>query len=165
MAARTRRSDRLAADQKLIDGVKQYLAQSPSLTVDGQSMTPTAIVAYLQGRIDAAKAVSGAEAAFQAALKGERDTRTKSSTTRSALVRLFVGMFLSSPDTLAVFGLSAPKVGTKTVDVKAKAALKSKATREARHTMGKNQKAAIKGSLPVASNGAPVASPATPPKV
>jgi hypothetical protein len=161
MATATRRSDRLAADQKLNDGVKQYLAQTASMTVDGQSMTPTAIVAFLQGRIDAAKAVSVAEAAQNAAIKGERDVRGKSSTTRSALVRLIVGMFLSSPDTLAAFGISAPKVGTMSVEAKAKAIAKSKATREARHTMGKVQKLAITGSPAAASNGAPPATPAT----
>ena len=140
------RVNRLAADQKLIAGVQQHQAQFASVSVDGQSMTSANIVALLQGRVDAVKAVENAEAALQAAHKVERDGRVKSSTFRSALVRLIVGMFLSSPDTLAAFGLTAPKAGTKTVEVKAEALAKSKATRKARHTMGKNQKLEITGT-------------------
>ena len=140
------RPSRLASDQKLIAGVQQHQAQFASVSVDGQSMTSAGIVALLQGRVDAVKAVENAEAALKAALKAERDGRVKSSTFRSALVRLIVGMFLSSPDTLAAFGLTAPKAGTKTVKVKAEAIAKSKATREARHTMGKNQKLEITGT-------------------
>jgi hypothetical protein len=140
------RLNRLASDQKLIAGVQQHQAQFASVSVDGQVLTSANIVALLQGRVDAVKAVENAEAALLAAYKVERDGRVESSTFRSALVRLIVGMFLSSPDTLAAFGLSAPKVGTKSVKTKAKAIAKSKATREARHTMGKNQKLEITGS-------------------
>jgi len=144
--ANANRIHRIAADQKLIAGVQQHQAQFASVSVDGQMMTSANIVALLQGRVDAVKAVENAETALEAAHKAERDGRVKSSTFRSALVRLIVGMFLSSPDTLAAFGLTAPKAGTKSVTTKAKAIAKSKATREARHTMGKNQKLEITGS-------------------
>ena len=43
---------------------------------------------------------------------------------------------------LGDFGMSAPKAtGTRTVEAKAKAVAQSLATREARHTMGKKEKA------------------------
>ncbi len=165
MATQNNRLNRLADDQKLIAGVKQYLAQYASLSVDGQNTTPTNIAALLQARVDALTAVTNAEAALLAARKVERDGRVKSSTFRSALVRLVVGMFQSSPDTLAAFGLSAPKAVTKSVATKANALAKSEATRKARHTMGKNQKAAIHGTVDATSNGAPVVTGTGAPKV
>ncbi len=55
------------------------------------------------------------------------------------------------------FGSEAPKpLGRKTVATKAKANAQADATRQARHTMGKKQKTAIKGTV------APAATPATP---
>ncbi len=161
MATADNRMNRLASDQKLIAGVKQYLAQYASLSVDGQTMTPTNIAALLQARVDALTAVVNAEAALLAARKTESDGRVKSSTFRSALVRLIVGMYFSSPDTLAAFGLSASRVGRKSVAVKAEAVAKSNATRKARHTMGKNQKAAIHGTVESTSNGATPTVPVT----
>jgi hypothetical protein len=67
------------------------------------------------------------------------------------------------------FGMDPPKSpGAKTVQVKAAAAEKAQATRKARHTMGKRQKAGIHGTVDGAAPAgsettAPTPSPATPP--
>ena len=153
----TSRLSRNVADQKLIDGVEGHMSQLASVPVGGQSMTPADIVAFLQARIDAAKAVEGAKAALAAALKADRDVRAKTSASRSALCRMVVGMFMHSPDVLATFGVSAPKPATTSVAARAVAIAKGKATREARHTMGKKQKQRITGSLDGATSAAPVA--------
>jgi len=69
------------------------------------------------------------------------------------------GMFTQSPDTLAAFGLKAPQAGKKTVATKAQALVKSEATRQARHTMGKRQKGQIKGEVPATGTQGPAPAP------
>src|SRR5438874_2363456 len=56
MATRNR-GNALAADQKLIDGVQQFLSNLPSLTVGSKSVTPADIIKVLQDRIAKGKAV------------------------------------------------------------------------------------------------------------
>jgi hypothetical protein len=57
-------------------------------------------------------------------------------------------MFAGSIDTLADFGLKAPKVRVPlTPDEKAAAVAKGKATRAARHTMGAKQKKKVSGTV------------------
>jgi hypothetical protein len=48
---------------------------------------------------------------------------------------------------LADFGFAPPKAATRTPEEKAAAAAKAKATREARHTLGKSQKKTVKGNV------------------
>jgi hypothetical protein len=155
-----KRTDQVAADQALIDGTQKFLSQLTSLTVGSQTVTPADIVKVLQARIDAGRAVQTATAARTAAVKANRDERLKTSSFLTAFRQIVVGMFRQSPDTLAVFNLSAPKAGKRTVKVKSTAVAKSKATRTARNTMGSKQKKSIKGVLPEANtapDGAPTA--------
>jgi histone deacetylase complex regulatory component SIN3 len=144
---------RLTADQKMIDGVKKYSSQFRSLSVDSQKMTAAYIVKLLQARIDAANAVSDAAAVFAAAVKKERGERAKAKTILSSFSRIVVEMFRQSPDTLADFGLKAPKARKQTVQGKADAQAKSKATRTARNTPGAKQEAPLVVPLEK-SNGA-----------
>jgi len=164
-----KRSDQVAADQALIDGTLKFLSQLASLPVGSQTMTPADIVKVLQARVDAGKAVQTANAARTAAVKANLDERQKTSSFVTAFRQIVVGMFRQSPDTLAVFNLTAPKAAKRTVAVKSAAVAKSKATRTARNTLGSKQKKSIKGATPGASTASvgttPAASsgPAAPP--
>jgi hypothetical protein len=159
------RTAKLAADQSMIDGVHKVLGTFASLPVGSTTVTPADIVKVLQDRIDAGKAVLTAEAARTAAVKVDRDKRAQSAAFVQSLRRMIQGMFTQSPDTLAAFGLKAPKAAKKTVTIKATAVAKSKATRTARGTLGKKQKKAVKGTVVAAApTGGTAAAPATPTK-
>jgi hypothetical protein len=148
----------MAADQAMIDGVQKFLSHLASMTVGSQTLTPADIVKVFQDRLTAGKAAQTAEAARKAAVKADRDERAKSAALVRSLRRVVVGMFEQTPDTLAAFGLAAPKAAKKKVAVKAAAVAKSKATRTARHTTGKKARLAIKGAPPAAKSG-PTATP------
>jgi hypothetical protein len=62
-------------------------------------------------------------------------------------------MYTQSPDTLAAFGLTAPKVAKKSVATKSTALAKTKATRAARKTMGSQQRKGVKGAATTANTG------------
>jgi hypothetical protein len=146
MATKTSRTDRLAADQKLIDGVQKVLAAVASLTVGSRKVTPADIVKILQERRNTANAASTAEAAHTAAVKADRDMRKQTTPFVSTLRRFLQAMYSESPETLAEFGLKPLKGPKTSVAVKATAQARIKATREARHTMGTQQRRKVKGA-------------------
>ncbi|MDP9001197.1 MAG: hypothetical protein M3O46_13935 [Myxococcota bacterium] len=158
-----KRSDHIAGDQKMIDGVQKFLSQLASLPVGSQNMTPADIVKVFQDRLTLGKTVQTAEAARATAVKADRDERARTAALVQSFRRIVQGMFAQSPDTLAVFGLTPLKVAKKKVDVKAAAVVKSKATRKARNTVGKKAKLLIKGAPP-ANKLAPTTPPETPAK-
>ena len=167
-----KRTDWIADDQAMIAGTQKFLGTLTSLTVGSQTLAPADNVKVFQSRVDAGQAVLTAEAASTAAVAANRAERSKTAAFVQAFRRMVVGMYMQSPDTLAVFNLSAPKVGKKSVATKATAVAKNKATRKARNTMGSEQKKAITGTTaeastapapttPAATSGSAAASPAT----
>ncbi|HZU84945.1 MAG TPA: hypothetical protein VE987_18570 [Polyangiaceae bacterium] len=166
MSTSQNRVSLLAADQKMVDAVQKHLSQFASLPVGSQSVSPADIVKVFEDRLTAGKAAVAAEAARTAAVKANRDKRAQTAAFVSSFKRIVQGMFSQSPDTLAEFGLKAPKASKKTVAVKSAALAKNKATRTARSTMGSKQKKKVKGTTPSASTGStsattPSASPTT----
>jgi hypothetical protein len=159
-STKTNRVEQLAAEQKLIDGTKQFLSQLSSLPVGSQNVTPAQIVQVFQDRIATGKAAVAADDARKAAVKADRDQRTKTAPFAHAFKRIVIGMFLQSPDTLGVFGLQAPRVGKKTAAKKAAAVDKSAATKKARGPIGKKQRAKVKAPLPATAGPQPA--PAAP---
>jgi len=135
-------------DQALLDGLK---AQEPTLApfTIAESVVKTAdVVAMLEKRIAAADAVPPAKAAWHDAVKAAQAARTSTETTVSGVRQALLGIFGTSTQKLAAFGLKPRKARTPpTAEKKAAAAAKAKATRAARHTMGSKQKQAVKGDV------------------
>jgi hypothetical protein len=141
------RNDEITADQTLIDGLNRNAASIPSIVIGGASVTTNDIVATLQSRVDTARAASSARATWLAAVQADRAERDKTKTFVSGLRQALLVAFVGQVDTLAQFGLTPRKPHVVSPDKKVAAAAKAKATRAARHTMGKKQKASIKGTV------------------
>jgi len=133
--------------QKLIDGLNKHSQMIPSLVIGGTSLTTAAIIAILQTRLATANAAQSTRATWQNAVKADKDERVKTRGFLLALQQALLVAFGGSIDALADFGLTPRKPHVITPEKKAAAAAKAKATRAARHTLGKNQKAAIKGTV------------------
>jgi hypothetical protein len=164
MATTTNRLKEQASNQALINGLTKHAATIPLILVGGQSLTNTQMVATLQGRLAHANAALSTRAAWQSAVKADQDDRTKTGALISGLRKVVSVAFAGEIDTLADFGLIPPKKHVISPEKKAAAALKGKATRAARHTLGKNQRKAITGTTPAPAQ--PVTTlgfPATPP--
>jgi len=144
-------------DQQMAAATAKFLGHFASLPVGSQVMTPHQIVQLFTDRAAAAQAVQAATAARAAAVQANREKRALTGPTASAFRRIVQGMFAHSPDTLAEFGLTPLKAPKKSAATKAEAAVKNVATRKARHTMGANQKKAVRGT--------PTPAPATPSSV
>ncbi len=148
------RNARQTADENLIVGVQKFLGGYAMMTIGSNTLKPADIVKILQDRVDSSKAVLAADAARTTAIKADRDKRAQTAGFVQSLRRTVVGMFTESPDTLATFGLQAPKAPKATVATKAVAVAKNKATREARGTLGSKQKKNVKGTVPAAAPAA-----------
>jgi hypothetical protein len=158
------RASRDAADQKMIDGIQKNLSQLASLPVGNTSYTPAQIVQIYQDRLTTSQAAADATAQRTAAIKADVDKQAATRTTTRAFRKIVSGMFAQSPDVLATFGLTPPKVATRSVETKTGAVAKAKATRAARHTLGPKQKAKIHGAVtdPAGSTPSPEPTPTTP---
>jgi len=157
------RQDQSAAEQKLIDGLNKHAQTITSLVIGGATMQTKDIITNLQALIASAGSVQSTRATWQSAVKTDRDERAKLKTFVSGLKQALLVAFAGSIDTLADFGLTARKVPVRTPEQKTAAAAKAKATRAARHTAGKKQKAAIKGTVPTTAPATPPAAPSPAP--
>ena len=124
-----------------------------SVTLNGKAYTPAAIKAILQAEIDSAKAVELGRATYANQVANARSATASARALRKVLKAYVLSNFgVGAIDVLGAFGISVPKPkGKAPIAAKAEGLKKAKATREARHTMGKKQKLAVKAlpELPV----------------
>jgi hypothetical protein len=162
--ARINRINNQIADQNMLAGVKGNPQSFPLLVVDGKPVTATDAIAALEARIDSSNHVAPAKIALQEAVKTERDERAKSQALVTGLRHALQAAFADSAEELGKYGLKPRKKPVVSPQTRVAAAVKAKATRAARHTMGSNQKKVVKGDVagvtvtPVKSPGSPQAS-------
>jgi hypothetical protein len=163
-----------ARDAQVIVGIQKHLQNVSSLPVAGATFTPAELVKLFQSRIDSANRVSTEKANWHSTVEADKALSAKLTPVLRGLRQYVLNAFGETSPVLADFGFTPPKKRTLTPEKKAAAALLAKATRKARHTVGKKQKLAIKGAVspaapanPPASASAPTAvaptAPATPP--
>jgi hypothetical protein len=129
---------------QLIAGAQKHFATIAALMFASGSFTLAQVVTQLQQLATLRTDVDNAKAALEAKLA----TETVQAPARRAFVQFVKTTFSKSPDVLADFGLKADKARTPlTVEQKAAAAAKSKATRSARGTKGSQQKLEITGGV------------------
>jgi hypothetical protein len=145
----------LNTNRQAIAGVQKHFATTPTLALDGTPTTPSDVIATLKAANDAIDRSTAAEKAFHDAVTAKNAAIAKGNDLVQALEGLVKNQLGSSQGVLGDFGFANPTRQTPDEATKAAAVAKRAATRAARHTMGKRQKAAIKGAAQ--------ATPATPP--
>ncbi len=144
--------------KQLVTGtIKHYPNASAELVFGGATRTVSALTELLQSFVDLRSAVVASQAATKAKVAAERAEAPALLPVIREYVAFVRATFGNSPDALADFGLSSrkgrvqPKSETVTVAV-----AKRKATRAARHTMGKVQKKDVKGAVKVTVTTTPL---------
>jgi hypothetical protein len=146
--------------RQAMSGIEKYFPSLPSLTLAGVSYSLADLRKLFQSGIDASLTSSNSRAKWLADVQVERNAFAKI----DPVFRLFkswvitqLGDTQDAAQKLEDFTFVPRKARTTTTSAtKAEAAVKAKATRTARHTMGKQQKKAVKGTV------APATMPATP---
>ena len=144
---KTNRTSNTARDAQVIAGIEKHLKNVSNLPSAGSTVAPADLVKLLQSGIEAANATSTARAHWHATVAAERALNTKLSLAVRGLRQYVIHAFGSASPVLADFGFLPDKRATRTPEQKAAAAMKAKATRQARHTMGSVQKKAVKGDV------------------
>jgi hypothetical protein len=148
-----------------VAGIQKYFSTTASLVLAGTTYTPAQIIALLQAFATALQALIALHAELSSGVLSVRGQQKQINKILLALQTYVDNLFGGDPSKLADFGFKPKKVGVVSTSTRAEAVAKAKATREARHTMGKKQKAAITGESPApAPTAAPPAAPEAPVK-
>jgi hypothetical protein len=148
----------LASVRALLAGTQKH-APNGSLTFGNATYTAESLIQLLQSLADAMTAHDEAQAKAKDVLAALRDVTAKVGPVLRAYRRFVVATYGTATETLADYGLKPPKAkAPRTSEQKAKAAAKLRATRKARGTTSKKQKASIHGVVT-----APTETSATPP--
>jgi hypothetical protein len=166
--AKPNKSTALALNQKTSTAVDKYLGNLKSLLFAGKEITPAALKAIFQDDTEQTHLLDATEAQGKQQRAKQKAARKLANATRQNLRTYILGNYgADALQMLQDFGFSLPRPhgGKKAASTKAQAVVLAKATRAARHTMGKNQKAKIKGSVPAQSATTSAVSPnVTPPR-
>ena len=137
-----------AADAKqLIAATAKHLTSGTQVPLLGGSFTPDQVTSKLQMLVDLRSDVDASRASTKAKIANEATQMPALRAFKSAYRTHIKAAFGSSPDVLADFGITPKAREPLTVEAKAAAAAKRASTRAARHTMGSDQKKAIKGDV------------------
>jgi type I site-specific restriction endonuclease len=149
----------------LVSGVQKHFP-SGSLVLAKQTFAVADLVALLQADIDATNAADQARATWLTQVGAQNASHQKVAPVIRALKSLVISQFGDTQDAgtaLADFGLTPRKIAERSIATKAEVVDKGRATRVARHTMGKNQKKLVTGTVtPTAAAQAPSGSAPTP---
>ncbi len=131
----------------LVAGTQKNLPNG-TFTLNGQSYTSSSLTSLLESVSAALAKTSAAEATWHDTLQQERTLRSQVAPVLAAYTNLLHATYGSSPAILAEYGLTPRKARAPlTAKKQAAAAAKSAATRQARHTMGSQQKKDVKGNV------------------
>jgi hypothetical protein len=132
--------------QSMINGLTNSVPSTlRTLLIGGASMSIPQVLAKMQAILDMLNSVTAAKTAYQHAIATRKGELVADHTFYSNVVAFLKQAFGTTDQTaLAAFGILPPKTRAKpSSTTRAIAAAKSAATRKARGTMGKKQKAAI----------------------
>jgi hypothetical protein len=147
----------------ILAGMKAaWPAAQATVVVEGQAYTPAQFEAQVGTVLAPYQAVVDAHGALETALKNRADAAPSATRFVAGFYAVLPQYLGSNSAEIATFGkaLAKPRAPL-TVEQKVAAAAKAKATRAARHTMGKKQRKAITGQSPAPTTPA---APAAPPK-
>jgi len=133
--------------QALISGIPEYCA-STIFNVAGQTFTAAQAVAFLTTVQNAGTAIAASRAAWKAAIQASEKNNAGDGVVAHEIREAVALQFSNAPTTMNAFAI-APRKKAKplTVEARAAATAKARATRLARGTASKKKKAAISGDV------------------
>ena len=155
------KSSRQTRLRKLLQGIDKHFQSLSSLKLGPAVYTMPQLKALIQSDIDVSDVSVQSRAKLKADVQVERNSHAKVNPVLRLLKSYVISQLGETNDaseTLADFGLTPRKTTKKTAVTKVDAQKKAKATRAIRHTMGRKQKAKVKGDAPAATAAATVAS-------
>jgi hypothetical protein len=125
----------------------KFVATKTQMSVNGKQVKPADVAAIYQTALDTRTVLVQHRTTYEQALVARDDAENARLALDKGLKAWVSSQFGADSQEAFEFGFSSPKVGAKTAETKAQAVQKLLATRQARRTMGKRQKAKIKGTV------------------
>lgn len=150
----------------VVAGIKKHL--SGKVTVGGVAYTPVSLAAVFLAAIKAIQTADASHTQWLDDVEAMNKAVAQAEAVFKALKQFVLGQYGANKTVLGDFGIDAPKsTANVSTATKAAAALKAKATKEARGSnLGKKQKKSVKGNVQIEVTSVPVvttpASAATP---
>ena len=157
-AVKPSKASALASVRALMAGTQKHTPNG-SLTFGNATYTAASLVQMFQSLADAMTAHDVATSKAKDVLLALREVAAKVNPVLRAYRRFLVATYGNATETLADYGIKPPKARVpRTSEQKASAVVRLRATRKARGTTSKKQKASIRGVVT-----APATTTATPP--
>jgi hypothetical protein len=142
-----------------INALKKYVTPKTEIPIDGTPYKLAEVLDVFQGSLDARAEVTAKRSQLKASLSKRKEIEDTRRAIDVGLKAWVASQFGANSQQAHEFGFPPRKAAKKDIETKWHAVEQSRATREARHTMGKNQKEKVKGAVvqmaPAASsNGA-----------
>ena len=131
----------------LVKGINTDLAGVASFDIDGSHLARADLLARLRATLDAITAVKAARTALGQAVASQSSSVAQARTLRGGVKRFLQTQYGPTSPKLQDFGFAPARVAKTPVKTKAQAKVKAAATRSARGTKGRKQKAAITGDV------------------
>jgi hypothetical protein len=144
--AYTNRSTVQLRNAQFVSGINKRLQGVSSLAIAGKTYTPAELVALFESFDAKLAEVNAAEAKLRDAWAAYRSLSKEIAPIILGFQHVVRNIFGDQSEMLSDFGIAARTRSKPTVETQAAAVQKRLATREARHTLGPKQKAAIKGA-------------------
>jgi len=162
MATTTTKTDERTQNAQMIAGAQAKLESAGPFTINGTSYTTAQAIARIAQRNTLLDNATSARAQEHTAVLAEQADRPGWTQFINAFRAIVQAMFAADMATLQLFDITPRKKATKTTAIKAVAVAKMRATRVARHTLGKKARLAVKGTVtPPAPTPAPAPTQAT----
>jgi len=144
---------------QVVTGIQKHLGSVPTVVLLGVTYAPADLVKLFQSFAAAIAAVTAAKTQYHAAVLAEQALSKTVQAVYLALEQFVRNQFGQAPDIIGDFGYTPKKTPVKSPETLVQAAEKARATRVARHTLGKNQKKDITGASPAPAVPPPAPAP------
>lgn len=135
----------ITSNNKAVTAIDKYLSNQPSIVLAAKAYTPAELTAALQTQSANLVAAEEARLRHRRLVAANRAARKADEALRLALKSYVTLQFgAAAVDVLGEFGFTPKAKQPRSVATTVQAIEKAKATRIARHTMGKKQRLAIK---------------------
>jgi hypothetical protein len=146
--------------QTLVNGILANLKDVTTFEMGGGTYALADLISQFQQRIAAAEKTKASKTVWHTDVLSERQVAGATGPLRKVMQSFLVGRYGAQSPKLGEFGFSPGKPRKVSAQTKAAAAVKAKATRVARNTVGKKQRKEV----PVPAAGtSPAPAPTTPP--
>lgn len=129
-----------------LTALKKHLSAKTQVSINGVHYSVAQLIAAYQACLDTRASLLEAHGIVKKAIAERDAAEAERAAIEQGLKVWIIGQFGATSSVAHEFGYGPKKQGAKTLETKVLAVTRAKATRKARHTMGKKQKQDVKGT-------------------